>query len=179
MGEREQKEKLTPKRAREVLRYDPKSGLFWWRQSLSRIGKAGHIAGGVHKTSRRSTPYWSIRIDGKQYPAHRLAWLIVHGEWPAEQIDHINGNGLDNRIANLREATNAQNQQNKLRASNNRSGFKGVRFHTQTGKYRAQITRNGKTAHLGLFDCPKEAHKAYCEAADDLHGEFANHGGQQ
>lgn len=93
-----------------------------------------------------------------------------------ELVDHANGNPLDNRRANLRLATRSQNMMNRSKNINNQSGFKGVIFHKESGKWRAVINANKKRHRLGLFDTPEEAHAAYCKAAEFLHGEFANFG---
>lgn len=108
---------------------------------------------------------------GKSYKAHRLAWLYMHGELPDKSIDHINGLKTDNRIANLRLATNAQQKQNRPRNLNNSSGYKGV-ARAET-KWRARINANGRHYYLGRFDTPEDAHNAYVAAAHRLHGEFA------
>jgi hypothetical protein len=89
------------------------------------------------------------------------------------QIDHQNGNGLDNRRENLRIATNAQNLFNRGPQRNNSSGFKGVCFHKQAQKWKAEIAFRGQRKHLGLFTTPEDAHAAYIAAATQLHGEFA------
>jgi len=102
-----------------------------------------------------------------------LAWLFVHGFDPPQQIDHINGIRDDNRIANLRLATVAENSQNVGKQSNNKSGFKGVHWHARGKKFRAQIMANGKSKSLGLFHTAAEAAAAYDIAAAELHGEFA------
>lgn len=93
-----------------------------------------------------------------------------------EIVDHVNGDGLDNRRSNLRLATHGQNMANSKMRSNNTSGFKGVSLDRQSGKWRAQIQHNKKRILLGCFDDPELAHKAYCEAAIKYHGEFANNG---
>lgn len=103
-----------------------------------------------------------------------MAFLYVHG-WLPEEVDHINNNGPkdDNRICNLREATKSKNQFNRGRTKNNTSGFKGVQFKKDIGKYRARIKNNLKDIHLGYFSTPEEAYEAYKEAALRLHGEYA------
>lgn len=91
-------------------------------------------------------------------------------------VDHINGDGLDNRRENLRVCTHAENTRNKRMLSANTTGLKGVSWHKKDKKFRAQIGFDGQKVHLGNFDDPHLAHEMYCLAADMLHGEFANHG---
>jgi hypothetical protein len=117
--------------------------------------------------------YWHVGVDGDEYKAHRLAWLFVHGEWPAGRLDHENGDTADNRIANLRPVTHSQNIANSRLRRDSTSGFKGVSFYTSAGKWGANINKDGRRHYLGLFNTPEEAHAAYCEAACELHGEFA------
>lgn len=121
----------------------------------------------------RTDSYRRVRIGAKAYFAHRLIWAIETGEWP-ETIDHINGNKSDNRLSNLRPATNAENLRNRGKQANNTTGFKGVYFSKAAGRYVAQIKTNSKMKYLGLFPSPELAHNAYLAAAEILHGEFAN-----
>ncbi len=111
------------------------------------------------------------RVDGRQkkYGLHRIITSAPDGV----QVDHINGDGLDNRRANLRLATHAENSRNVRRPSNNKSGFKGVYKNAKTGRWAAMITGGGQRQYLGQFDTPEEAHSAYCKAAAFHHGEFA------
>jgi hypothetical protein len=95
---------LTAEYLRQLLSYDPDTGLFRWRVQLGFRGKVGAVAGTTH-----SKGYRQIRIDGRIYRAHRLAWLYIHGEWPSGGLDHIDGNPANNAIANLRPATQQQN----------------------------------------------------------------------
>jgi hypothetical protein len=110
--------------------------------------------------------YWAIRVDDTLYLAHRLAWLYVTGNWPEDQIDHVNGQRNDNRFCNLREATNIQNSHNR-RYAGNKSGFQGVR--RENSKWLAEIKVRYKPIRLGLFDTPEEAYVAYCEAKQLYH----------
>ena len=116
---------------------------------------------------------YSRSVVGRtNYLSHRLIWMY-HNDFMPKQIDHIDGNPLNNRIENLRVATQSENQQNTKIRSNNTTGYKGVYFHKLTGKYAAQARLNGKCIHIGLFTCPKEAAIAYNKAAKELFGEFA------
>lgn len=155
---------LTAERVRELLHYDPETGVFTWRVSGRGPAKVGSIAGTIHT----SKGYRNIWVGGN-YKAHRLAWLYVHGVWPEGQIDHINHIKDDNRIANLREVTNGQNMQNRPHQRNSPSGFKGVLGRTRSGRWPAKIAANGKQYWLGMFDSPEQAYAAYCEAAARLH----------
>lgn len=153
---------------REMLDYNPENGEFRWLQSIGR-SKPGSMAG----TS--SNGYLKIQIHKNSYWAHRLAWLLGHGEDPKDsEIDHINGNGSDNRLSNLRLATHAQNLQNTRRPRNNKCGHKGVAWHSRAKKWRAYIQANGRRHYLGYFESPEDGHAAYLAAAEKLHGEFAN-----
>ncbi len=114
-----------------------------------------------------------IRIMGKRYYAHRLAWFYVHGEWPERDLDHEAGNTDDNRIEKIRPASYSQNGMNRKRRSNNRSGFKGVSWHEKKQKWVARIHVEGKQIFLGYFERVEEAAAAYKTAAVKYHGEFA------
>ena len=157
-----EKFKLTAERLREVISYDPNTGEFIWIATLSNAAKAGT------RPSYHSKGYLCIKIDGKLYKAHRLAWLFMTGDFPPRLIDHINGIRDDNRFSNLREATKSENQQNLKRAqANNKSGFLGV--YASYGKWRAAITLDGKLTHIGSFKTPEIAHAAYLEAKRIMH----------
>ena len=158
---------LTLDRAREVLAYDKKTGYLTWKVEKGRRAKTGAVAGSINGEKE------SIRIivDGEKHLAHRLAWLIVTGAWPASKLDHENGVKSDNAWKNLRPATNAQNLQNqkKATAGNKSTGFLGVSRVTKSKTFRARITLDGKTIEIGHFATPHEAHQAYIEAKRQLH----------
>lgn len=160
---------LTQKRLKELLIYDERNGLFRWLVSMNNAVMAGEIAGSPIPPKM----HWRISVDGKAYSAHRLAWLYIYGEWPEKSLDHANGNTGDNRISNLREATNSQNTANSKMRSDNKSGFKGVHYHPATGKWRARIYCNKKAISLGLFDTPREAGEAYRVASLQVFEEFS------
>lgn len=100
---------------------------------------------------------------------HRLAWLLTYQEWPNGQIDHINGDKSDNRIANLRVVTNSENKQNLTLSVANTSGHLGVSFHKASGKWRSTIKINGKSRHLGLYETVDLATRSYKDAKEKLH----------
>jgi hypothetical protein len=158
---------LTVERLKQRLHYNPESGAFTWASKQRRV-KQGAVAGGVSVYG-----YIVIGLDSVLYQASRLAFLYMTGEWPAEYVDHIDGDPKNNRWDNLRAATPLQNQANMKRPKHNTSGFKGVYFCKQAGMWRARIRSAGKTKHLGLFQTPEVAHAAYVEAAQIINGEFA------
>ena len=149
--------------------FDYKDNQLFWRTRPSNRVDISKPAGAICKG------YVRIGINGNLYLAHRLIFLMHHGYLPQE-IDHIDGNRSNNAIKNLRPATNSQNQYNVRKQKNNTSGYKGVSWCKQTGKWKAQIGINDKLKSLGYFDCPKKAHEAYCQAAKQHHKEFANFG---
>ena len=165
---------LTAEHLREILHYDPATGIFTWRVKPSGSVKAGDRAG-----SPNDRGYLGIGIDYHLHISHRLVWLYVYGEWPKKHIDHINGNTSDNRLINLREATIQQNQANSALRKDNKSGLKGARWHSRDKCWCSSIRKNGKSRHLGYFDTAKEAHAAYCTAAIEAFGEFANTSGRR
>jgi hypothetical protein len=162
---------LTQAVLKEYLIYDSNTGVFTRRISSSNRVKAGDIAG-----SLTDTGYLRIRVQNVTYKAHRLAWLYVYGEFPAENIDHVNTIRTDNRICNLRAASFSDNNHNQSLRSNNTSGYKGVSWNSQFSKWVAKIGIEGKRKFIGFFETPEEAYKAYCLAAISNYGEFFNPG---
>lgn len=155
---------LTAERLRELLSYDPETGVFRRLISTSSNAMAGDIAGGMNAGG-----YVRIGIDGISHRAHRLAWLYMHGEWPDAQVDHRNRVRSDTRFDNLRKATNAQNQQNRGMARTNTSGRIGVHWSVRVGKWRARIRLSGCRRELGFFDDIADAAAAYAEAKAKMH----------
>ena len=154
---------LTAERLREFLSYSPDSGDFRWVVTKGRSA-AGRVAG-----SFDSYGYVVIRLDRRIYKAHRLAWLYMHGKWPADQIDHINGDRADNRMSNLREATMAQNQQNMKVPAHNTSRYVGVTWSKREKKWLANIKVNGKVIGLGSYSRIEQAAAAYAEGKAKFH----------
>lgn len=153
---------LTVERLREILNYDPDTGVFVWRVNKGPV-KAGRVAGYPQEG------YIGISIDGTGFAAHRLAWLYVYGQFPEYTIDHINQNKSDNRICNLRHVTHANNMLNKGMPANNRTGYAGVSWCSTHKKFVAQITANRIKHHIGWFDDPALAHAAYMAEKKKLH----------
>ena len=154
---------LTQAELKEVLDYNPETGIFIWKKTMNNNAKKGKIAGWVSFYG-----YIEIRYDNKNYKAHRLAWLYMMGRFPNFQIDHKNTIKNDNRIDNLRDTTAAINNQNTRKCLKNSStGFLGVI--PKRGKFVACIGVNYKKIHLGVFESPEEAHEAYLKAKRVLH----------
>lgn len=156
---------LTQGQLKEILSYDPETGVFKNcinRGSVRAGGKAGCV---------RGNGYIQIKIGSRIYLAHRLAWLFVYGKWPANEIDHINGNPADNRLCNLREATRAQNGGNLRRATkgNKSSSLLGSSWDNINRLWTASICKNGKSKHLGRFKTAEDAHAAYITAKRKMH----------
>lgn len=158
---------LTIERLRQILRYDPETGIWTWLVRKNNRLKAGGRAGS------NAGRYWMIKIDGKSYTAHHLAFFYMEGRWPKDELDHEDTNTFNNAWKNLREATRSQNCANRRLHKNNTSGFKGVIWHKQRQRWAAQIKRNGTTKHLGFFDTPELAASAYAIAAQETFGQFA------
>lgn len=160
---------LTQELLKQQLSYCEQAGQFLrlrTRSGLKREKPTGHIDG---------AGYCAVYVLGRSYLAHRLAWFYVYGAWPTRLLDHINGNPLDNRIANLRECDSSQNQMNRIAKVNKQAGvrFKGVTLHKQTGKYQAGISSGGKFRYLGLFDREEDAARAYDRVCIECFGAFA------
>jgi len=165
-------------RLRELLDYDPETGILtwleraegpaWWNTRFA--GKPAGCVGG--------DGYLNVQVDGRCYRAHRVAWAIHNGRWPDGEIDHVSGEKLDNRAANLRDVPHRVNARNQKMRVTNRSGYTGVSWHKATGRWQALIRINGKKLHLGLFDNIADAVAAR-RAADRQHGYTDRHGKAQ
>lgn len=167
---------------REALDYDSESGNLIWKarprhhfktdraHTVTNTRYAGRIAGSLEGKQG----YLTIMLNEVTLKAHRVAWALTYGEWPADLIDHINGNKLDNRLSNLRACTRAENNRNRTRRHTSGAPYKGISFHRLTGKWSSEIAAGSTREFLGLFDTPEAAHSAYCAAAKKLHGEFAH-----
>jgi len=183
------KQDLTPPETiRKLLEYNPATGKLFWRErsteffndgkrsaeTACRCWNARH-AGKEAFTADHGDGYRHGRILDRVYFAHRVIWALTHGEWPVDQIDHINGVKDDNRIKNLRAVTHQENSKNQKLRDTNTSGHVGVCWYEQTRKWQARIRVNGRCVHLGYFvrkDDAIDARKA-AEVEYDYH---PNHG---
>jgi hypothetical protein len=155
---------LTQSRVKEMFDYNEETGVLTWRRQNGHK-KAGALAGSMEK----KTGYMRVTLDRRQHTTHRVIWLYVHGKHPEHEIDHINGNRADNRICNLREATHAQNCQNRRKSCGKTSGFIGVKWNKARKVWSAAVFTNGKELYLGAFASAEAAYQAYVDAKRKLH----------
>jgi hypothetical protein len=157
---------LTAQRLRELLSYNPTTGLFTRLSGRFKGEHAGHMNG----TSGKANNYVRIIVDGEQYLAHRLVWLYQYGEWPPLPIDHIDGNGKNNALSNLRSVTQQINSQNNRSARrNNKSGLLGVCWSNVNNKWVSSLRHGDKRIWIGAFTDKHAAHAAYLEAKRRIH----------
>ena len=152
---------LTQVRLKEVLNYDPETGVFTWLPSNRPGPKRGDGVG-----TPDSSGYQQICVDGQKHTSHRLAFLYMHGYFPEYDVDHINGIKDDNRFSNLREVSRACNMQNCRVSKANTSGFSGVTWDKQNRLWRAQLYLRGKTLYLGCYDTALDAALARITSED-------------
>jgi hypothetical protein len=157
---------ITQERLHYLFNYDPETGLFTNLVTRSSRTQKGMVAGYSRKDG-----HILIKIKGKNYLLHRLAYVWMMGSFPVEEIDHRDGDPSNNRWDNIRPATKSENQHNKASYKNSKTGVKGV---SPCGSgYQAQIRINWKNIYLGIFPTIEEAKAVYDKAAIELHGEFA------
>lgn len=163
-----QKKQITAENIKDLLHYEPESGAFTWKVNVGRFGRipAGSLAGSVNKCHG----YTAISYGGHLYPAHRVAWLYMTGEWPKDEIDHINRQRSDNRWENLRSVTRADNLLNKCLYKSNKSGFAGVGWHKRIGKWQAVLRVKNTRMHLGYWDDLIAAASAVAEKRREVVG---------
>ena len=169
---------LTQARLKELLDYDPETGVFTWleRSALPQWNArfAGTRAGAITSLRHRRSAYLQISVDRRLYLAHRLAWLWINGSWPDDQIDHRDCDGLNNRLGNIRTCTSRQNHGNTRTHRRNKAGLKGVA--PAGNKYAAYIQISGATEYIGTFETAEAAHAAYCKRAFEVFGPYARAG---
>lgn len=157
---------ISADRLRQLLSYDQTTGAFTWvaKSSVKSQAQVGCVAGGI----ANARGAMKITVSGRSYWAHHLAWLYVHGEWPRQHIDHINGNASDNRISNLRDVSLKINGQNK-RHPNGKTASGLIGAHWARDKWQASIKVGGRNVYLGKFETAAAAHAAYVSAKRRLH----------
>lgn len=156
----------TAEELRRFFNYDPETGRLTWAITEGRA-VAGNDAGTINEQG-----YRIVGIDRSYYKAHRIIYRMMTGEEPPSLIDHINGDPGDNRWRNIRPATEAQNNANRRKQRNNKSGFRGVHWDKESGRWRAAIRVNKRLISLGRFSTKESAHSAYCKASAQLFGDF-------
>lgn len=166
----ESRQKITQAELKELLHYDEATGIFTRLKALSRKCKVGERVGSV-----TGDGYLNARLNRAPYMLHRLAWLYVYGSFPKKLIDHINGNPADNRICNLREATNSENLKNSKLPITSTSGVKGVYWKEKYQYWEVYCRIDGKTKYGGSFKTLQEASVAVEILRKKHHGEFARH----
>lgn len=160
---------ITQQELKDALHYDPETGLFTWRRTVSSKAPKGSHPNGVDKDG-----YLTLMFKGKFLRQHRVAWFYTYGVWPEKQLDHINGVRSDNRIVNLRACDEQDNNRNRAVSRNNTSGVSGVSF--QQGKWMVRIrTDKQRRVFFGYFDDIELAELVAAEAREKYHGEFARH----
>lgn len=161
---------LSPSEIQERLSYSSETGCFTWKQPGKKV-VVGARAGTV-----KPHGYEVIGLGYDQHYSHRLAWLFMTGAWPIGQVDHINGDRADNRFANLRLASHAENQRNRGLQRNNQSGTAGVHWAARESRWIAKIKLNGKTAQIGIFTSRNAAIAARKAAEQAMFGKFTRNG---
>lgn len=159
---------ITQERLKRVYHYNPSTGIFKRREGAQRTGR-------VVKPEGSTTRYLLICVDGKEYRAHRLSWLYMYGEWPRKQIDHIDGDGLNNAIVNLRDVTPLENCRNRPKSKANNTGIVGVFWNSNKNAYVAKIMVGGRHIHLKQT---KDKFEAVCarKAAENKYNFHKNYG---
>ena len=159
--------------AKALFNYDPESGELTWRVDTSATPKDKPVGTITRPKIKGYTSYIRVNVLGQPYKAHRIAWLMQTGDWPKSYIDHIDGDGLNNRWENLREATASQNAYNQKVRSDNTSGVKGVSYDKKRDLWYVYIDVNKKRKHLGRYETKDEAVAARLVAEKAYHGEYA------
>jgi|SRR5450631_139685 len=169
---------LTQEYLKECVDYNRDTGIFIWlhRPECHFKNKRSFKQRNAARTGKQTGSfdgkgYYTISIDNKSYLSHRLAWLYEYGKFPENDIDHVDGNRLNNRISNLREATRLQNMQNQRapRGNNKTTNLLGVSLIPSSGKFRARVTVAGKTLFSGCYKTKEEAAIAYTDAKRRFH----------
>lgn len=151
---------LTQERLKQLLHYDPDTGVFTSNSTNRKVGSVSDRG------------YLRLNLQNRLYMAHRIAWLYMTGDFPEREIDHIDGDKLNNRWVNLRPATRKQNMENTSLFSTSTSGYRGVTWYKRNNKWGATAFHNGERHFAGLFDTAEEAAVAAKQLRDEL---FTHH----
>jgi len=165
----ETKDDTTYERISELLRYEPESGRFYWRKDRGKASM-GDEAGVIDTDTGNAPDYIRIGVDYKLRLAHRLAYLLMTGYWPPEQIDHLDGDGTNNCWENIRAVSDIGNKRNYRLQANNSSGFRGIYWNKKACKWHVQIKNNGHAYHRGMFTNLDDAIQARLDAEIELWG---------
>ena len=166
-------------RLKEILNYNPETGVFTWKEKRKWSKEVGSVAGHLYTHPLSGNKYIFIHTCGRQWRAHRLAFLLMTGKESEYEIDHVNGDGTDNRWVNLKEVAHTSNMKNlRRRKEGVGSGVMGVRWNKKANKWIAGINHKGKNVHLGLFVDFNDAVKARKEA-EVKYKYSENHGEKQ
>jgi hypothetical protein len=163
---------ITRDEALRLFDFDVKNGRIFWKEPPRKHPRLKGMEAGGPQPNRSGKSYWVIRIGRQSFKRSRLVFLVAHGKLPSPCVDHINGNSLDDRLANLREATVAQNAWNHQRRAKRSPLPMGVRSNPN-GRYSARIAVNKRMIQIGTFDTPEQAAAAYSEARRQYYGQFA------
>lgn len=150
----------------------PSTGELCWKSIPPKSSKTDDVAGNI--LNCKTVKYRTFTFNGKQYLSHRVIWLMTYGVWP-EFIDHIDGNGMNNMISNLRSVSFSENLKNRPTQKNNKTGISGISYRSDHGKFVVRIGGNGKRVNVGSFDDFFEACCARKSAERKL-GYHLNHG---
>lgn len=164
---------LTVERVLTALDFDRDAGRFYWRSPSKFHREKIGMEAGTLQPNHCGKQYWVIRLDGKAIKRSRLVFFVINGRWPEPCIDHINGDSLDDRPCNLREATVAQNAMNHKRRARRIPLPMGVRLVPGSGRFQARISHNKRQHHLGCYDTPEEAATVYAAKRKEMFGDFA------
>lgn len=170
---------IPPDTIRQLLSYDPETGELTWLERRDQVFGTAHSLKIFNTKFAGRKAFTCVALNGRRqgiilgrpYLAHRVIWALVHGKWPSGEIDHIDGNPLNNRISNLRDVSRATNSKNRKKYSTSTSGVPGVSFHRKTGKWQAGICDGSQKKYVGLFSTKAEA----CEAVKSAYHEAGFH----